>query len=214
MVVGVLQLVLWEPKDLIDVWVRSFPIADGVYSAVAYVENQNRDLYVPEVQFEFELYDENNKRITRASDRTIIMPNGITPVFVPRILTGMRAATSASFRFVKDPEFKKVPRSYGFNVSDVFFEVLEDKPPYVRALARNVSDFIVEKVDFVVILYDEGGAAVTASRTFEENMDPQETRTLQYSWVQPLRLRDDECPEGTCKKKIERVEIVPVVLEW
>lgn len=297
-----------EPKGLIDIWTRAFPIAEGVYSAVAYIENQNEDLYVPEVQFEFEVYDGNNKRISRASEKTTIMPNGVTPVFAPRILTGKRKAETASFRFVDDPVFSRVPGpyvykvffdtyngrevvlrayyqnscigtyvvapesgvsaapaalssfqvydkaaevslsdcvsvkrsdygpakktvrlgdfslqywhaldfegTYDLSITDVYFEVPEYEPPRASALVRNVGDTTARKTDFVIILYDEDDNAVTASRTFEENIQPQEVRTLQYSWVQPLTPQTSLCLTGDCVKKVERAEIIPVVLEW
>ena len=204
-----------EPKKLFDEWVRVFPITKGVYSAVAYVVNQNADLYVPEVQFEMEVYDEEGKRITRASQTTPIMPNGITPVFVPRILTYEREAKTVSFRLVEEPRFvKTTQQNDDFILTDVYFEASEDEPPYVRATARNIGEGPVKRTDFIVILYDEDGVAITASRTFEKNIEPQGTRVLQYSWVQPLELRKGPCASGTCTKEIKRVEIVPVVLEW
>lgn len=204
-----------EPKKLFDEWVRVFPITKGVYSAVAYVVNQNANLYVPEVQFEIEVYDENGRRITRASQRTPIMPNGITPVFVPRILTHEREAKTASFRLIGEPQFAEAPKQNDdFIFTDVYFEASGDKPPYVRATTRNIGTEPVKSADFVAILYDEDGIAITASRTFEKNIEPQETRVLQYSWVQPLELYRGPCASGTCTKEIKRVEIVPIVLEW
>ena len=127
------NLCVAQPLPLRDVWRRIFPVADGVYAAVAYVENQNQTLYVPEVQFEFELYDTNSTLIGRVSQTTPIMPNGITPVFVPHITTGKQQAEIASFRFVKEPQFEKPPYSYGFDIKDVYRETGENDIPYVRA---------------------------------------------------------------------------------
>ena len=201
-------------KKLIDIWTRTFPVTDGVYAAVAYIENQNESLYVPEVQFEIELYDKNNKAITRHSTKTTIMPNSITPIFVPYILTGQRRASSASFHFTEEPTFSQMPYPYAFNIADVYTETPEDKPPYVRAVVTNIGGKIVKEADFVAILYDEEDIAVAASRTFEENIRPQETRTIQYSWVKPIELRKGQCPGGQCIKQIKRVEIKPILLQW
>lgn len=211
---GVCELCPVEPKKLLDVWTRNFLIAEGVYAAVAYIENQNENLYVPEVQFEIELYNKNNAAITRASSKTTIMPNGVTPIFAPHFLTGQQKAVTASFRFTEKPKFLPVPNPYGFTIADIHLTVPEDKPSYVRALVTNVGELPVKEVDFVAILYDEDNVAVAASRTFEEDVKPRETRTIQYSWVLPLTLRKGICPGGLCTKQVKRVEIVPIVLEW
>ncbi len=201
-------------KPLRDVWRRAFPVTDGVYAAVAYIENQNETLYVPEVQFEIELYDAASTLIGRVSQNTPIMPNGITPIFVPHILTGKQEVSSASFRFVEEPMFAEQPYPHGFEIIDVHREIEEDKPPYVRAIAKHVGELSIRKTDFVIILYDEEGTAIAASRTAEKDIHPGEERVIQFTWVHPLTLRKGVCPGGLCEKQVERVEIVPIVREW
>ena len=202
-----------EPKKLFDVWARSFLVTEGAYAAVAYVENQNKDLYVPEVQFEIELYDKDNVFIERASENTAIMPNGVTPVFVPHILTGNREAATASFRFTEEPKFVPVEQPWNVSITDIYIETPEDDPAYVRASAMNAGDKVIKEADFVIILYDEEDVAVAASRTYEKNILPEEARILQFSWVHPIALRKGTCPGGLCPKQIRRVEIVPIVLK-
>ena len=201
-------------KPLRDVWRRAFPVSEGVYAAVAYIENQNETLYVPEVQFEIELYDAERALIGRVSQKTTIMPNSNTPIFVPHILTGQREAASASFRFVKEPMFAEQLYPYGFELLDVQREIEEDEPPYVRATVKHVGEFAVRETDFVIILYDEEGTAIAASRTTEKDMRPEEERIIQFTWVHPLTLRKGLCPGGLCEKEVERVEVVPIIREW
>ena len=209
------NLCITTQAPLRDVWRRAFPVADGVYAAVAYIENQNKTLYVPEVQFEFELYDAFNTLIGRVSQITSIMPNGITPVFVPHILTGKQKVATTSFRFVKEPQFEEQPYpSHGFEIKNVYRETENNTSPHVRAIAVNVGKSMVRKVDFVVVLFDEEGAAVAASRTFEKDMRPGEERVIQFSWVHPPELRKGKCPGGLCVKQVERVEITPVIRVW
>ena len=77
-----------QPVPLLPLWTRTFPVSEGVYAAVAYVENQNETLYVPEVQYEIVLYDATGSVVERSSQKTLIMENSITPIFVPYILSG------------------------------------------------------------------------------------------------------------------------------
>ena len=203
-----------EPKKLLDVWTRPFLVAEGVYAAVAYIENQNEELYVPEVQYEIELYDRGNRSITRTSKKTTIMPNGITPIFVPHIVTGERQATSASFRFTEKPSMVPQPNTYDIDITDVRLDTPEKTPPYIYAVATNNGKTAVKRVDLVVVIYDEDGIAIAASKTFEKNIKPQEARAIQYSWVHPFTLRKGECPGGYCRKEVGRAEIIPIITEW
>ena len=208
------QLCVAPPEPLRDVWRRAFPVAEGVYAAVAYIENLNEDLYVPEVQFEFELYNAAGTLIGRVSKTTPIMPNGITPVFIPHIVTGKQEAAVTSFRFVREPKFAKQPYEYGLDIQDVYRRVGEGEEPYVRATAVNVGTKMVRAADFVALLYDEEGTAVAASNTFAERIKPGERREIQYTWPNPLTLRKGTCPGGQCIKQVERVEIIPVIRTW
>ncbi|MDE0243482.1 MAG: FxLYD domain-containing protein [Candidatus Kaiserbacteria bacterium] len=198
------------PKRPLDLWTRAFPLADGVYAAVAYVENQNSDLYVPEVQFEIEVYDRNNDSITRASRRTPIMPGGVTPVFVPHIITKERSVSHATFRFVSNPKFAVHQNPYDIIFSNIDLDANE---PSVSAVATNRGSQSLREVEFVVILYDADNVAVAASTTVHSHIRPGESRNLAYTWVHPISLRQGPCPGGTCYRPIERVEIIPIVYD-
>ena len=197
------------PKRLLDLWTRAFPLADGVYAAVAYVENQNGDLYVPDVQFEIEVYDEKNESVTRSSRRTTIMPNGVTAIFVPYIVTRERSVSRATFRFVDEPRFVPIRERYDLTFSSIRLDA--DKPS-VDAVVTNNGQSSLREVEFVVILYDEDDVAVAASSTVQSHIRPGESRNLAYTWVHPIALRRGTCPGGLCFKAVKRVEIVPVVL--
>ena len=201
------------PKKLLDVWTRAFKVADGVYSAVAYIENQNENLYVPAVQFEIQLRDGNNDIITRASQKSVISENGVTPIFVPHIITKARVPARAEFRFTEEPVFRVRDSAYMFDVTDVTVSAREGVSPTVSAIATNVGPEAVREVDFVVIVYDDDDNAIAASRTFERYIAPGGRRELRYSWVHPFDLRRGSCPGGLCVKDVKRVEIIPVVLD-
>ena len=201
-------------KKILDVWTRAFLVADGIYSAVAYVENRNEDLYAPEALFEIKLYDENGSSVNWAKQTTPIMPGGITPIFVPYIKTGERNVVRASFRFIKEPELRKSTHKHNFEIKDVKLNTSEDEPPTVSAMVRNKSEKTIKEVDFVAILSDEDGDAVAASRTSEKNIRPGEEHLIQYSWVNQPILQKGECPGGLCIKQIKQVEILPVINEW
>ena len=187
-------------------------LAEGVYAAVAYIENQNKDLYVPSVQYEIVLYDAEQSIVTRASKRTPIMANSVTPVFVPHILTGKAAVATASFRFTEEPVFARRPAPHAFTFSDITLESERNESPRARAVVRNGGTETVASSYFVAIVFDEDGTAVAASRTFEEYIAPGESRILQFTWVYPFVLRTGVCADGyECLRKADTVKIFPVI---
>ena len=205
-----------RPRRLLDVWTRAFPLTDGVYAAVAYIENQNENWYVPSVQYEIVLYDKERSIITRASKKTAIMPNGVTPIFVPHILTGKSTVATASFRFTEEPRFVRYDGAYNFTFSDIRTDVRDNMSPRVDAVVTNAGDTTAAAANFIVIVYDEDGVAIAASRTFEEYMEPGESRRIQFTWVYPFVLRAGRCAgartdERECLRKVKRVEIIPVM---
>ena len=166
------------------------------------------------MQYEILLYDKNGSVISRHSEKTSIMPNSITPIFVSAILTGESKVAGASFRFVNESVFVPKPNDAAFSVSDIATHVPERGAPRVSATVRNIGSETVPEVDFVVIVYDEGGVAIAASRTFETYVNPNEERHLEFSWIHPFTLRRDTCPGGTCLQQVKKIEIIPVIRRW
>ena len=62
-------------------WSRSFTVRDGLYSSVAYVQNDNAQAGVRLVSYRFGLYDGKNVLIAERAGQMFIMPASITPVY-------------------------------------------------------------------------------------------------------------------------------------
>ena len=200
-------------SDLVTVWTRVFPIDDRVYAAVAYIDNQNSGHYIPSIQYEFMFYDESGIAVNRSSSFTTISSGGITPVFVPHVLSEERVISNVTFRFVGDPLQYLIPTNddHSFLTRSIDIEAGEGKQPRVVGLVENISTVVVPEVEFVLILYDQENTAVAASRTFERNMFPNEKRELLYTWVNPFVLNKVPCAGGLCSNSITRGEIIPIV---
>lgn len=205
------------PEKLVTLWDQAFPLDESVYAAVAYVDNRNESLYIPSIQYEFVFYDIRGTAITRASQRTQILPGGITPIFVPHVLVGEREIAYSSFRFVTDPQraFRRIttPKpTFSFGKVDIHSDTTTS--PYATTTVRNTSTEIVREVEFIIILYDRENRAVAASRTFERDIAPQETRELYYTWVNPFVLEEKvSCPGGLCDNEVVRAELLPIATQ-
>lgn len=193
-----------EPKRIIPLWTRPFKLSDGVFSAVSYVENQNRDLS-SENKVEIVLYDKNGDQITRATKNVLILENGITPIFIPHIITQNRVPTRATTRFIQDFVFTDEFVRPDITFSDI--EINESPAISVRATATNNSNYSIREIDFVAILYNEKDVAVSASKTFKRNFKAGEIIDLNFTWVLPFDLIDVSGGSGEIKK----VEITPVL---
>lgn len=197
------------PKPVVDVWVRAFPLAStdevNVYSAVAYIENQNLDLYSPSIQYEFTFFDEKGNLVRRASDFTAVMP-GITAVFVPHVVAGVRKISGASFRFVNPVQLIPLNSKLDFEFSN---KNIGDKT--VSVTVQNTSNLSLINMDFVAIVYDELGVAIAASRSFKENILAGESFDLVFTWPNEFSLTEKKpCLDGGCFYEPVRLEIIPV----
>ena len=63
--------------DPIVRWQRAFKVKDGVYNALAYVENPNLDSGVRKISYRFKLYDSGNLLIYERQGSTFIPPKKI-----------------------------------------------------------------------------------------------------------------------------------------
>lgn len=181
-------------KDLVTVWTQTFELNNGIYSAVAYIENQNKDLYIPKVQFEMSFFNEDGLFLNRASNYTTIMPNGVTAVYVPYILTKEQKIESSLIDFVEDIKFEKFEQTFDVEIFEEKFDSGNKYTnPTASAIVKNEGNEELKNVKFVVILYDKGGNAVASSSTFLETLDINETKNINYTWInlfqsEPVRM--------------------------
>src|SRR5262245_56248218 len=59
-------------------WARAFKLRDGMYDAVAYIQNPNSAAGVGSVKYHMALYDSENVLVAERFGDTPIMPGGIT----------------------------------------------------------------------------------------------------------------------------------------
>ncbi len=200
-------------KSVNTLWERFFWIDEGIYSAVALVENNNTDLYTDSVNFEFNFYDEEGLFIKRSAGNTPIMPGGITAVYVPYIVTENRKISNISFDLVGDPEWVN-KRKYTFLYSDFSYNYdpknIEETRLEVKA--ENKSGINLRNIDFIAIVYDDDDNAISASRTYFKEINEGRILDLVFTWINPPVLNEVPCDIGVgeCTSKPTRYEIIAV----
>ena len=200
-------------KPLLNLWTNTFVLGNGVYSAIAYIENQNVGLYVPAIQYEIDFYDEKGTYITSNSQIVPINPGKVTPIFIPSISSGNRKIVSSSFDFVKTPRYVRQQEDYSFTFSDIEIKNPSTNPKiFANAISGEYTD--LEEVQFVAIVYDINENAIAASSTIVNNIQPNREYPLTYTWINPLYVGGVSCPDEKCFSEPKRIEIVPVIIQW
>lgn len=180
-------------------WSRDFKVRDGLYSAVAYIENPNDGAGVAQVAYRFRLYDSSNVLVTDRQGTTYIMPGGITPIFEGGIDTGSRDVARAYFEFLSQPVWQQM--SDASRAAVVGEKKLENanSAPRLTASVQNTSVSPLFDLSFVAVVFDTAGNAFAASSTHLPRLGAGETQQLVFTWPTPFPAT------------AARVDIIPLV---
>ena len=178
-------------------WARGFPVRDGTWSAVAYVENPNNEAGILKAPYRFRLYDDRNVLVAEHEGVSYIMPGSITPVYEGGFDTGNRVASRTFFEFTAPLVWERLADTSralvitGKTITDL------DTMPRVSATAENTAVSEARDVEFVATVFDTAGNAIASSRTVIPLMKASERVPLVFTWPDPLQ------------RAVGRVDILP-----
>ncbi len=182
-------------------WYRSFRVVPGRYNAVAYLENHNKNTAIYKIRYKFRFADKDNIYIGKREGETYVPPSGKFAVFEPAIDVGNSIPIYTTFEFTEMPVWVQVPEAkinqVKVLVSDIKLEN-ETVSPRLSATIKNNSLFQIPEVNIVAILYNTAGNAVSASRTYLDVLQGQESAVINFTW-----------PEAFSEKIITK-EIIPI----
>ena len=190
-----------QVNDLKVLWTRAFKVTDGVYDALAYVENQNFDAALKKVVYTFSLYDTNNILVAKRVGRTYVTPNGKISIFEGAIRTGSRIPKRAMIDFEEIPDWVKVPQKaslLSLGSRDIRVEDIDSRP-IVSASIVNGSIYNLNDIEVTAILYDDRDNVFAVSRTMLDSLGKSSTGRAVFTWSLPF----DNSPK--------RIEIIPRV---
>ncbi len=176
----------------IVLWQRVFKVNNGIYNAIAFVENPNLDSVARTVGYSFRVYDTDNILIAQRTGTIDVLPNQTFPIFEPNLLTGERIPMRVTFAFTGPFVWKKtrlvLPDVQASNI------VLSktDSEPRLDTLITNNSLKVIQNLPVVVIMYDTAGTAVAASRTFIDKLDKTSSTAVTFTWPQPFGVSISE----------------------
>lgn len=191
----------FQVDEVSILWSRAFRVVDGRYNAVAYLENQNQNTVINKINYRFRFADKDNIYIGKREGSTYVPPSGKFAIFEPAIDVGNSIPVYTTFEFTENPTWIQVQKEkvdqLKIFVSDIKLEN-EDSSPKLSATIKNNSLFEIPEIDVAVILYDEIGNAISASRTYIDILRGEESAEINFTW-----------PEAFDRKAIAK-EIIPI----
>lgn len=189
-----------EVSSLVLKWSRAFYVDDDVYNLVAYIENQNTNVGIRQIPYEFRVLDASNNVIGEPYvNYAYVGPNESTAIFVPGFEVGDARPTQVLFRFLQNPIWEKTGAQFAapqlvVNYRDPYD--IESRPK-LRAEIENITFDDFTDVPVVAIVYDTDGNAMAASQSFIDQINDGERRVLTFTWPRPF------------PREISRVEVTP-----
>jgi hypothetical protein len=192
----------FEAYQLVTLWSRAFPVTDGVYNLMAYVENQNRESGVSRINYEFRAYDQNNVFLGRKEGSTFVGSNDRTAIFESGFEVGNREPYRVDFQFTSVPVWTRINREQRNALAiDVQDRVLSNisTSPKLEATVINNTLIDITNLDVYVILYDESDNVINVSKTFIPRLIKNSRSSIVFTWPRPL------------VKNPSRIDILPQV---
>ncbi len=190
-----------QTRNMIVRWARAFPVSGGIYTALAYVENQNIGAGVASISYEFKFYDENNIFVAGRKGSTFIGPTGRFLIFEPAINAGNRQILSTLFAFTAEPIWLEIDRrleTFPVFVRDTKL-LNPGGSPRLESSIVNDSIYDLFDLDVVAVIYDTDGNAIAASKTFLENLSAGTKQTVFFTWPKSFQSASS------------RIEVIPQV---
>ncbi|NBV76602.1 hypothetical protein EBR66_00310 [bacterium] len=184
-------------------WARAFPTQEGLYNAVAYIENANEGAGVRELRYEMKLYDSRNVLVAVRAGKTFIMPGSVNPIFEARIEAGNRVVTRAFLDVTPQPQWERAEDRARMMVIENVRPSSETTAPRIDATVHSVRAVSTTDVKVVAVAFDTAGNAFAGSRTALDIMQPDERKEVSFTWPQPWIFT------------VGRIDVLPVVEpEW
>ncbi len=182
-------------------WSRAFKVVPGRYNVVAYLVNHNKNIAVSKINYRFRFADKDNLYIGKREGSTFIPPTGAFAIFEPAVDVGNSIPVYVTLEFTQAPTWTFVSKEKLDQIKMLVSNIKlldQETSPRLSATLKNHSLFTVPDVNVIAILYDASHNAVSASRTFLDVLNPEQSVDLNFTW-----------PEAFTSPVVEE-EIIPM----
>ena len=177
-------------KDLVVVWSRPISVEDGVYDAVALVDNPNIFLGVYSVNYTFRVYDENNVLIAISPGQTFIAPGERFALFASKIDVGHTVPARAFLEFDKNINWQKIETGNA-KILVTNKEFTNGEYPHMNIVIGNKSLSPAKNISAVAVLYDRDKNIIGASSTSLDSILGENSISVVFTWPKPFKEEPD-----------------------
>lgn len=173
-----------QVKDPTVLWARSFVGPKNIYTAAAYVQNNNQGESAHNVQYSFLLYDDNNKLVIEKDGVFDIPPVQTVPVVVTSIDVGYAKVARTLFTFTNTPVWHAVAKDTVSSIR-VTRQVLSSDATRLDATLTNDTVQDAQNVTVTAILFDRSGVARAASSSVVPLVAHRGSSHVVFTWGVP-----------------------------
>ncbi len=171
-------------QEPVVLWTRYFELAPTIYTVAAMVENKNPESYVKAARYVFKLYDATNVLIAQRQGVASIAPTRFVPIVETGISTGNRVPVKAFFEFIDQPLWDNAENTPTLTILKKDADFAQRK---ITVTVRNDSIGEVRSVPVAVVVYDENGTAIAASRSVIARLPKGSGETVVFTWPLPFK---------------------------
>ncbi|MFH0846329.1 MAG: hypothetical protein V1851_02970 [Patescibacteria group bacterium] len=169
--------------DPIVQWSRVSKTNDGVYSAVAMIENLNVSAEASGIPYVFKLFDEEGLLISEKRGLIFIPANSTFPVFEGGIKVGNRVPVRTTFELTRAPYWVKSSIDYNslITIKNVDFQE-KNNTSKVLALIENNTIREIKGIELIVLLLDGDGNLINSSKTIIGSIKKDSSENAIFTW--------------------------------
>lgn len=179
-----------DAVPVITTWQRAVEISDGVYSAAAYIDNQNKYAGIRKLKYEMKMYNKKNILITEPIiGETYIGPNQKTVIVENNIIVGNEKPETVFFKWLPPIVWDRTPEGFEKSYIRSDKERITDRDTYPKISAELINthptyDYI--NLPVVILVYDASGNLITLSNTLVDILPHQGKTEISFSWQKPF----------------------------
>ncbi|MEI7719607.1 MAG: hypothetical protein WCI89_00115 [bacterium] len=172
-----------EARAPVVLWARAFPNGQGIYTAAAYIQNNNIGKIARNVSYTFQLFDARNILVVEKNGVTDLPPMQTIPIVEPNISVGNRTVAHTLLTFSDVPVWESVlpDQIPSFHTSN---ENFTPDGSSLTATVQNVSSLDESGVAAVAVLFDKDGVARAASKSLIPNLLHKTSAQVYFTWPQ------------------------------
>lgn len=165
-------------------FIKAIPTKDQNYDLLAKISNPNPNHGSAEVNYQFKLYDLNNKLVTDKSGTTFILPRETKYIVEPKIsASGLVSRITFEVSQIKWKEFKDFQRPK-IDIFNKDYRILRQEPIFSQTsgIVKNSSPFDFDKVKIIIVLFDKDDGVLAVNLIEVQTLLAGEERYFVAPW--------------------------------